>query len=469
MAKKARKKRGPWIDITLISSILVLVSLFLLLTNSNELSEIKNSLIQTGNSISTHSVTETDSTFPGIINIFENDVDLNTPYQIHYPETTHEQVNEAIQNYIQQSKQQYLSAAEFLKTNSLDEKVKAHLKIEFETFTYEDTYYSIKFTQKQLLHTEEKTSIKTIVFNRQTGKIVTLSNLFSDDLTNYTTFSTYIRTLILKQPEYKKLIDLNKIKTNFPKNGVTVKHFTIENEHLTIYFDKGIITSEEHGVIAIPVSLSFLNPILAADFQTEMAEQSENILVSRDNKKRVALTFDDGPHPTVTNKILDLLDTYHAKATFFMLGNRIQLYPEVTKEVFARGHEIGNHTWNHPVLTGLSEKQIMQEFNSTEKLIVETIGANSTIFRAPYGISTDAINSIVPRESINWTIDTLDWKHRNADQAISVIKKNMHNNAVILMHDIHMSTADGLTDVLEFLSNEGYEFVTVTELMSYKQ
>ena len=151
-----------------------------------------------------------------------------------------------------------------------------------------------------------------------------------------------------------------------------------------------------------------------------------------------------------------------------MLGNRIQYYPEIARDVLARGHEVGNHTWTHPVLTRLSMDNVMQEFNMTEQMIVDTLGINSSIFRPPYGISNNTIDAAIPRQSVNWTIDTLDWKHRNANQAVSVIKNMMHNNAVILMHDIHQSTADGLPAVLAFLQAEGYEFVTVSELLSYQ-
>lgn len=467
MNSKNRKKRGPWIDIALISSIFILIGTVFYLTKTESLADLKNIFANGETTASTYAKTEKASDYPGIIIITEQDADKKAPYTIEYPETVDETINETIHNYIEEVKSQYKSAVQFINDNSLEENIKSNLTIQFETFIYEDNYYSFKFIQKQSLQEGEHSAIKTIFYDRSSGQIYTLANLFSDDPKNMETFVTHIHSLLSTKEEYKSIVDHNKLK-NLAKNDLAIKHFTIQNEDLVIYFDEDAVAAKDHGIIRVTVPLSFLNPILTSTFQQEMVEQEENIIVFNDNIKRVALTFDDGPHPVVTTQILNHLEQYNAKATFFMLGNRIQYYPEIAKNVLAHGHEIGNHTWSHPVLTRQSMETVMQEFNSTEQIIVDTLGINSAIFRPPYGVSNDTIDAAIPRPSVNWTIDTLDWKHRDANQAISVIKNNMHNNAVILMHDIHQSTADGLPAVLEFLQAEGYQFVTVSELLSYQ-
>lgn len=217
--------------------------------------------------------------------------------------------------------------------------------------------------------------------------------------------------------------------------------------------------------------LSLINPLLASEFQIAM----ENVKpinpppTGDPNKKRIALTFDDGPHPKVTEQILNILDKYHAKATFFMLGSRVQYYPDIVKDVLARGHEIGNHSWNHPVLTKLTQEQVMKEYNTTATEIEKAINQGATVFRPPYGATNDTINAEIPIPVVLWTIDTLDWKHRNAQQLLPHVKNNLHNNAIVLMHDIHQSTADGLDAVLAYLQEQGYEFVTVSEILPYRQ
>lgn len=467
MSNKSRKKRGPWIDITLISTIFVLISAIIYLTKTGNLADLTNIFANGETVASTYSITEKTSDNPNILIVTEQNANNEAPYVIEYPKTDNDLINEAIHNYIEDVKSQYNSAAQFIIENSHEENIANKLTIKFETIPYEENYYSFKFIQKQSLQDDKQTTLKTIFFDKTDGKIYTLSNLLSDEPKNIDTFVSHIHSILSTKEEYKSIINDVQLK-NLETGNLPIEHFTIQNDDLVIYFEEDTIATKEHGIIHVNVPMSFLNPILSSPFQKEMAEEINNILKINDNKKRVALTFDDGPHPTVTTQILEHLDQYDAKATFFMLGNRIQYYPDIAVDVVARGHEVGNHTWSHPLLTKESLETVMHEFNITEQMIIDTLGIQSNIFRPPYGASNDTIDKTIPRPSVNWTIDTLDWKHRNANQPISVIKQNMHNNAIILMHDIHQSTADGLPAVLEFLHAEGYQFVTVSELLSYQ-
>lgn len=182
--------------------------------------------------------------------------------------------------------------------------------------------------------------------------------------------------------------------------------------------------------------------------------------------KRIALTFDDGPHPTVTRQILKTLAKYDAKATFFVTGRRVELSPTVLKEIYAAGHEIGNHTFNHPKLTNISLKSAKEQITSTNALISKTIGQEATVFRPPYGAYNKNIQALTDLPFVLWTVDTLDWQHHDPNKTLQAVKKQTKNGSIILMHDIHQSTANGLDSVLHYLSNEGYEFVTVSELQA---
>lgn len=182
--------------------------------------------------------------------------------------------------------------------------------------------------------------------------------------------------------------------------------------------------------------------------------------------KRVALTFDDGPHPTVTKQILKTLAKYDAKATFFVTGRRVDLSPKVLKEVFATGHEIGNHTYNHPKLTTISSNEARKQITSTNASIKKVIGQEATLFRPPYGAYNDTVKALTSLPFILWTVDTLDWQHHDSAKMLEIVKKQTKNGSIILMHDIHQTTADGLEAVLKYLSDEGYEFVTVSTLQS---
>ncbi|MCT6924673.1 polysaccharide deacetylase family protein [Metasolibacillus sp.] len=182
--------------------------------------------------------------------------------------------------------------------------------------------------------------------------------------------------------------------------------------------------------------------------------------------KRIALTFDDGPHPTVTKQILATLEKYDAKATFFVTGHRVNKSPKVLKEIYDAGHEIGNHTWNHPKLTQISLNQVNAQINETNTIVKSIIGEEPTLFRPPYGAYNKEILSSLSVPLVTWSVDTLDWQHHMPAKTLKAIQNGSYNGSIILMHDIHQTTADALDSVLSYLSKQGYEFVTVSEIIT---
>lgn len=183
-----------------------------------------------------------------------------------------------------------------------------------------------------------------------------------------------------------------------------------------------------------------------------------------ESNKKVALTFDDGPHPKVTMQILEILKKYDAKATFFMLGNMVEKYPEIAKNVQRAGHELGNHAWSHFDLTNLGAEAVQNEIAETSAIIENTAGQKATVFRPPYGAVDGTVRNQTDLPFIFWDVDTLDWKHRDSKQLLTHVKDITKEGSTILMHDIHQSTADGLDAVLAYLQSEGYTFVTVSDL-----
>ena len=463
------KKRGPWIDLLLIASILALVGVIVFFTVIKDEFLLRDNEANAAYSIDS-SITEEDSAFPGIRIISDISNDPKLPFALQYPQTNDEFFNNMIEEYITSSKKNYINAMRLKKKTRKDEELSSELNIHFETYQYDDVYYSFVFTERMSTNnTATKTTMKTFFYNIETAQILDMRTLLGEDTKSLETFSSHVRELLKSNKELQNVFT-EEIDLATEARWILFDKFAINEDSLTIYFDEGTIAPSEQGPISVNVSMSFLNPLLAEEFQMQMVEvDAPTEGTNDDTKKRVALTFDDGPHPKVTKQILDTLDRYDAKATFFMLGNRVQYYPEIAQDVLNRGHEIGNHTWSHPVLPKLTEAQIMSEFTTTENAIIEAIGQESTIFRPPYGSTTDIINAIIPREVAIWSIDTLDWKHRDANKLIQSVKNQMHNNAIILMHDIHQSTADGLNGVLQYLANEGYEFVTVSDIMPYVQ
>lgn len=185
-------------------------------------------------------------------------------------------------------------------------------------------------------------------------------------------------------------------------------------------------------------------------------------------KPAVALTYDDGPHPTVTHDILDVLEKYDARATFFVVGSRVPEYPDCVKRASELGCEIGNHTYNHKILTSATDSQIASEIAKTNSVVKNITGKVPQIARAPGGAYNNRVKGVVGMPLIQWSVDTLDWKHRNASSVISSVKSSTRDGSIILMHDLYSSTAEATKTIVPWLVKEGYQIVTVTELMQLK-
>lgn len=186
------------------------------------------------------------------------------------------------------------------------------------------------------------------------------------------------------------------------------------------------------------------------------------------NQKMVALTFDDGPKSDTTNKLLDKLQAKNVKASFFMLGSSIEAFPDTATRVDRAGHEIGNHSYSHQDMMELSLDEIRAEINDTSALIEMYTNQTPKFFRPPYGSFNATIEAKINIETAYWSVDTKDWLTHNTDAILKEIKENVQDGSVILLHDIHMESVDVIDDVIDYLTSEGYQFVTVSEMSHYK-
>lgn len=469
MIQERRKKRGPMIDFLLIGLIVTLISIILVIVLSKDHFKFqKISASKDTNSEATSNLSTENSAFPGIRITSDVSKDKRTPFAVHYPQTESEVFNDVVLQYITKAKEDYPLS---MKKNK-DKKATGELTINLETFPYQDHYYSFVLTKMLYLGgANHVVSTKTFFFNNETGEAINIQTLLQNDNNNLTTLAAYVRKDLQQNLELKDQLNNDELlKVTEPK-WENFNRFAIIDDSIHFYFDEYEIASGAAGAPIVKLALSLINPLLASDFQIAMEtmEPTKPVSPGDPNAKRIALTFDDGPHPKVTEQILNTLDKYHAKATFFMLGSRVKHYPNIARDVLARGHEIGNHSWNHPVLTKMPMEQVLKEYTSTANEIELAINQGATVFRPPYGATNDDINAKIPVPVVLWSIDTLDWKHRNSQLLLTYIKKNMHNNAIVLMHDIHQSTADGLDAVLAYLQSEGYEFVTVSEILPYRE
>jgi peptidoglycan/xylan/chitin deacetylase (PgdA/CDA1 family) len=183
----------------------------------------------------------------------------------------------------------------------------------------------------------------------------------------------------------------------------------------------------------------------------------------------VSLTFDDGPSKH-TSRILDLLERHKGSATFFVIGNLVESRAEIIKRAASLGCDVVGHTWDHRNLTKLSSDKMKAEILDTHNAIESVIGAVPRIFRPPYGAVNGSVKSVsleLGFSPVNWSVDTVDWKNKNADSVYDAVMKGVKDHAIILCHDLYGTTADAMERVIPALIDQGYQLVTVSELLKY--
>ena len=222
----------------------------------------------------------------------------------------------------------------------------------------------------------------------------------------------------------------------------------------------------------------FLSLAAAAAFSAKMAfaaapPKKDGVIFSGTTAcgKKIALTFDDGPHPVKTPKILDLLEKHGVKATFFIVGENAEAYPEIVAAEGAGGHELANHSYTHTRFSKLTVAEIKEEIERTDAAIKKAAGKSPKLFRPPEGAYSKDIVSIAEgmgKQTVIWTVDTMDWAKSPRDEIVENVKANVTFGSIILFHDCTRDgtfTLEALELLLPYLKSQGYEFVTVSELI----
>ncbi len=179
----------------------------------------------------------------------------------------------------------------------------------------------------------------------------------------------------------------------------------------------------------------------------------------------VALTFDDGPSAACTPKLLDGLKERGVHASFFLVGQNIDGNEELVLRMYREGHLIGNHSQTHMQLTAESVEEACEQIEYTNQKIAAVTGTAPEYIRPPYGSWSEELECMVPMTVALWNLDPLDWKSQDKDAVVSYVKDHVENGSIILLHDIYDSSVEAALELVDCLSEEGYEFVTVEELL----
>ena len=419
----------------------------------------------------------TDSRYSGIRSKFVMRQTNREKVSIEYPLTKNNKINKTIAQAIDRADSDFRYAATNILT--FDQPLT-------ETISYQVTHnnslaLSIVVNIKQDMHGAHPVSLTHFwTFDKKSGEVITLNDLTEQSEKAAEEIVAAARNNInetVKQRQQPEL-DLNETITQ-----ETLSNFVITDGGNSIAWPIGqaSLLPSAYGEMTIKVPID----AVAKYLQNPTARKLANIPKPPEPKpepkpapavpapapttgnKVIALTFDDGPGP-YTAHLLDVLDQYGAKATFFLIGSKVSSQANVVRSIHARGHQLGNHSWSHPELPKLPVNQIASEIDRTNDAIKQATGVTPTVMRPPYG----AVNGVVLEQlrlrgmsSILWSVDTRDWADRNSEIVCSRAVAGAHPGAIILMHDIHQTSVGAVPCILNALKQQGYSFVTVQGLL----
>lgn len=359
-----------------------------------------------------------------------------------------------------------LQAAEFSGVQAVDEQVRTQAESFFgeEELCYVDyqvgVFYSVVF--------QKGATILPLVYNTVSNEQITGGELIKP--TYFAIVKERLQTYVAEQfPEEAEDEFVSYDQTFRPEH---YQKFYLTEEQLVFCFDEKTLT-QNNAAFSYGVDLEEAKAFFYYDLSGNPAGHAIRELDP--DAKMIALTFDDGPHPKVEDKILALLEEYDAKATFFFLGHRIyDWYPKSPGQVYAAGHEVASHTYSHDVyFYRASAKDMWQEVNKTNLLIAKSTGYAPDYIRFPGG-SDGKRTGAIPMYVVNWNVDSIDYREKNKEDGGQIIFNRIKNaeklgdGCIVLLHSIYDNSYEAVAKLLPYLKDRGYEFVTLSEMFYYK-
>lgn len=379
---------------------------------------------------------------------------------VFYPKTDIEELDRAVSEYIDS----VITAAQ-LGSGEAETEEAAELLVYYNSYLNKNGVVSIEFTEhystSALAHPVDL--IKTFSCDTESGKLLETDDLLKEG----------------KRVEIeKRLIEEFDIDREFGDGDLLAQWVLAEN-CLKIILTRGEFLPMSDGTKSFTFTEKETKELLKnseeeAGIQVNQNDSSEVFPVESEetnidtDKPMVALTFDDGPSAH-TERLLDIFRKNGGKGTFFVLGNTLDNRRDTLKRMVNEGHEIGNHSWNHRQFTNIGIDEVKDQIMMTRAKIYDITGVDCTIVRPPYGACSDEIRALgkeIGVSYVNWSVDTLDWKTKNADAVYKEIMKDAGDGHIILCHDLHKTTVDAMERVIPDLVKQGYQLVTVSELLT---
>ena len=315
----------------------------------------------------------------------------------------------------------------------------------------------------------------SLVYDEKDNKYLNFLDILVDD--GFNSLLPIIKESLLEYSNLNNIV-LNEewVNDGTKYSAENYQNFYLDEDGLVIIFPPYQVASWADGEIKIEISYDKLKGILKEEYLDNDSNTSIDTIIkpgSRDilqfkDKKLIAFTFDDGPNNSTTSRLLDGLDDYNAKVTFFVLGSRVNNNKEVLKRAYEEGNQIGSHTYNHLNLFLLNDEEILREINDTNAVVEDVIGIRPTLLRPPYGNVNENIKLLSNMHIINWDVDTEDWKLKNRYLIRDKILEDAHDGAIVLLHDIYRESVEGALLAMAELEKQNYAFVTIEEMVQLR-
>ena len=314
---------------------------------------------------------------------------------------------------------------------------------------------------------------KSYYYNKESDEIVSIKDFLEKD-TSLDKLANLSYYYVMKYSDDNNLnFDKEGVKEGLSSNLNNFEHFNFIDDGLEFIFPPYQIAYYAAGEIKIVIPYNELKGIIKNKYlkyseKDNIKQDNNRDLKEFSNKKLIAFTFDDGPSYIGTNKLLDNLDKYNARVTFFVLGSRVNNYKDTLTKAYKMGNTIGSHTYSHSNLLKLDNYSVMDEIKKTNEAIKNITGSETIYLRPPYGNINSDIKNISNMYTILWDLDTEDWKYKDKDRIADYIVSNAHDGAIVLLHDLYETSVDGALLAMERLEKEGYAFVTIDEMIKIK-
>ncbi len=391
--------------------------------------------------------------------------------KLSYPQFGFEDFDETIANAVKLKEQEFLE--EVRKTKEIQPDLLGELIVDYDVFVSESLLSVHLSFQKYLGGANYDQEDLSFYYDIKSKKEIRWEDLFVNQDTVLDRLST------LSQNQLKSLgIDL--WDEELLNDGISCKkenfeHLYLDESGMQLLFPIYQVGPRSSGNIWINFKYAEVNELLKEDFRgvvSDIQDEMKQEISDRDlrdvtkfqDKKLVALTFDDGPSYSITEELLNGLKERDAKVTFFVLGSRAEQYQSIVQRAYHEGHTICSHSYDHKNLLNLEEESLLEDLNKTNEAIFQAIGTYPFALRPPYGNVSQEIIDAAGMPIVLWNVDPEDWANRDAEITYQNILKNIEDGSIILLHDLYGTSVEAALKLIDDLSKEGYVFVSLEEL-----